>query len=88
MSNLPLTHGGTQLVTLSLFLVSLSRNEKFQDTFNLTTLRHILIETEAYRFQAGLMQCYNCQTFGYVWANCKQHPLSRCFWCGGGHFHK
>ena len=41
---------------------------------------------EAYRARTGLTQCYNCQQFGHVWANCKQPP--RCLWCGGDHCHK
>jgi hypothetical protein len=32
------------------------------------------------------MECYNCQKFGHVWANCKQPP--RFLWCGGGHMHR
>jgi hypothetical protein len=44
------------------------------------------IKVELYRAQTGLTQCYNCQQFGLVWANCKQPP--RCLWCGGGHLHR
>jgi hypothetical protein len=39
-----------------------------------------------YKSQNALTQCYNCQKFGHIWANCKQPP--RCLWCGGGHLHK
>jgi hypothetical protein len=45
-----------------------------------------MIVVEAYRAQADLTQCYNCQQFGHVWANCKEPP--RCLWCGGGHLRK
>jgi hypothetical protein len=45
-----------------------------------------VIRVEAYRAQNGLKQCFNCQQFGHVWANCQQPP--RCLWCGGGHLHK
>jgi hypothetical protein len=37
----------------------------------------MVIKVEAYRTQAGLMQCNNCQKFGHVWANCRQ-PLVVC----------
>jgi hypothetical protein len=40
---------------------------------------------ELYRVQIGITQCYNCQNFGHVWANCKQPP--QCLWCSGGHLH-
>jgi hypothetical protein len=39
-----------------------------------------------YKSQSGFTQCYNCQQFGHVWANCRQPP--RCLWCGGGHLHR
>jgi hypothetical protein len=51
----PLPHGGIQLVIPPLFLVNLSRNEKLQDIFNLTSLNHILIKGEAYPYQSGLV---------------------------------
>jgi hypothetical protein len=51
-----------------------------------TNLCHIEIRLEAYKAQTGLMQRYNCQNFGYIWANCKQPP--HCMWCGSGHLHK
>jgi hypothetical protein len=41
---------------------------------------------KTYKAQISLMQYYNCQQFGHVWANCKQPP--RFMWCGGGHLHK
>jgi hypothetical protein len=44
------------------------------------------IKVELYGTQAGLTQCYNCQNFGHVWANCKQPP--QCMFCGGGHLHR
>jgi hypothetical protein len=71
---------------LPLYLITLPRSEKSQDIFKLTGLCHISIKVEAYRNQNGLMQCYSCQKFGHVWANCSQPP--RCMWCGGGHLHK
>jgi hypothetical protein len=39
-----------------------------------------------YRAQTGPTQCYNCQNFDHVWANCKQSP--QCLWCGGGRLHR
>jgi hypothetical protein len=77
---------GTTTNNLPLFLITLPRSSKSQEIFHLTGLCHISIRVEAYRAQSGLTQCYNCQQFGHVWANCKQPP--RCLWCGGGHLHK
>jgi hypothetical protein len=59
---------------LPLFLVTQPRGEKSQEIFKLNSLSHIIINMEAYRAQIGLTQCYNCQQFGHVWANCKQPP--------------
>jgi hypothetical protein len=55
---------------LPLFLITLPRTEKSQEIFKLTCLCHISIKVEAYKNQNGLTQCYNCQKFGHVWANC------------------
>jgi hypothetical protein len=77
---------GSTHVNLPLFLITLPRNPKSQEIFKLRGLCHISIKVEAYKAQAGLTQCYNCQKFGHVWANCRQPP--RCLWCGGGHLHK
>jgi hypothetical protein len=71
---------------LPLFLITLPRKPKSQGIFQLKSLCYIAIKVEAYKAQNGLTQCYNCQKFGHVWANCRQPP--RCLWCGGGHLHK
>jgi hypothetical protein len=62
----------THMETLCLFPVTLTRNTKFQQIYKLNSLNHIVIKVEFYRAQIGLMQCYSCQNFGHVWANCKQ----------------
>jgi hypothetical protein len=77
---------GTPHLPLPLFLVTLRRTTKSQDLFKLSNLCHISIKVESYKCQDALTQCYNCQKFGHVWANCKQPP--RCLWCGGGHMHR
>jgi hypothetical protein len=79
------SEGGRQIQALPLFLVTLERDEKSYEIYKLTNLNHIFIQVEAYRARTGLTQCYNCQQFGHVWANCKQPP--RCLWCGGGQRH-
>jgi hypothetical protein len=68
------TPEGTNNINLPLFLVTLPRTEKSQELFRLNNLCHIAIKVEAYKAQSGLTQCYNCQQFGHVWANCKQPP--------------
>jgi hypothetical protein len=73
-------------VSLPLFLITLPRSDKSQEIFQLTSLSHVMVKVEAYRAQTGLTQCYNCQQFGHIWANCKQPP--KCVWCGGGHIHQ
>jgi hypothetical protein len=84
-SKKPGPQGRTE-VNLPLFLVTLPRTEKSQQIFKLNKICNIIIKVEAYRAQSGLTQCYNCQQFGHVWANCRQPP--RCLWCGRGHLHK
>jgi hypothetical protein len=76
----------TFTVNLPLFLTTLPRTSKSQEIFKMTSLCHIAIMVEVYKAHTGLTQCYNCQIFGHVWANCKQPP--RCMLCGGGHLHK
>jgi hypothetical protein len=77
---------GSKPVNLPLFLVTLPRTPKSPEIFKLSSLCHISIKVEAYKSRNTLTQCYNCQKFGHVWANCKQPP--RCMSCGGGHLHK
>jgi hypothetical protein len=77
---------GITTASIPPFLITLPRTSKSQEIIKLTSLCHVAIKAEAYRGQTGLTQCYNCQHFGHVWANCKQPP--RCMWCGGGHLHK
>jgi hypothetical protein len=77
---------GTTSVNLPLFLITLTRTTKSQDIFTLTSICHFAIKVELFKAQNILTQCYNCQKFGYVWANWKQPP--RCMWSGGNHLHK
>jgi hypothetical protein len=77
--------GGSQLVNIPLFLVTLARNEKSSNIFKVTNLSHVKIKIDAYMDHAGLTQCYNCQQFGHVCANCKQPPPPVMY---GGHVHK
>jgi hypothetical protein len=71
--------GGVSHTSLSIFLVTLTRNQKPPEIFKLTTLCNIVIKVEAYISQNGLTQCYNCQRFGHIWVHCRQPP--RCLWC-------
>jgi hypothetical protein len=77
---------GIANITLPLLIVTLPRTAKTQDLFKLSNLCHISIKVESYKSQNTLTQCYNCQKFGHVWANCKQP--ARCLCCGGGHLHR
>jgi hypothetical protein len=77
---------GSNPIPLPLFLVTLPRTTKSPEIFKLSSLCHICIKVEAYKSQSSLTQCFNCQQFGHVWANCKQPP--RCMWGGDGHLHK
>jgi hypothetical protein len=71
---------GRSEVNLPLFLVTLPRTEKSQQIFKLNKICNIIIKVEAYRAQSGLTQCYNCQQFGHVWANCSNRLVA----CGVG----
>jgi hypothetical protein len=81
MSSVRRSPEGPTNITLPLFLVTLPRTTKSSELFKLSSLRRIFIKVEAYKTHNILTQCFNCQTFGHVWANCKQPP--RCLWCGG-----
>jgi hypothetical protein len=74
------SNGQTHVAPLLLFLVTLTGNITSQEIFKLNSFNHIT------RAQTGLMQCYNCQKFGHVWANCRQPP--QCLCCIGGHLHR
>jgi hypothetical protein len=56
---------GTTSVNLHLFLIPLPGTTQSQD------ICHSAIKVEPYKAQNILTQCYNCQKFGSVWANCK-----------------
>jgi hypothetical protein len=71
---------------LSLFLITLPRSDKSLEMIKLTSLCYISIKVEAYKSQAGLTQCHNCNQLGHDWANCKRPPC--CLWCGGSHLHR
>jgi hypothetical protein len=86
MTNQRTPNRQTHVETLALFLVTLTRNVKSQEIFKLNSLNHIIIKVQLYIVQTGLTQCYNCQNFGQVWANCMQPPW--CLWCGGGHLQR
>jgi hypothetical protein len=74
---------GATSITLSLLLVTLPRTTKSQDLFKLSNLCHISIKVVSYKSHNAFTQCYNCQKFGHIWANCKQ-PAT---W-GGMNLHK
>jgi hypothetical protein len=85
MSSVRRSPEGPTNITLPLFLVTLPRTTKSSELFKLSSLCHISIKVEAYKSHNIVTQCFNCQKFRHVWANCKQPP--RCM-CGGGHVHK
>jgi hypothetical protein len=55
-----------KVINLPLYLITLPRNEKFQEIIRLSSLCHVAIRVEAYRAQNSLTQCHNCQQFGHV----------------------
>jgi hypothetical protein len=79
-------HGQAYVDTFPLFLITLTRNVKSHDIFKLNILNHIIVQVEPYRAHTGLTQCYNCENFGHVWANCKQPPP--CLRYGCCHLHR
>jgi hypothetical protein len=76
MSSVRRSLEGPTNITLPLFLLTLPRTTKFSELFKLSSFCHISIKVEAYKSHNILTQCFNCQKFGHVWANCKQPP--RC----------
>jgi hypothetical protein len=60
---------------LLLFPVTLTRQIKPYKKLKLNKLNYIIIKVVFYRAQTGLLQCYNWQNFGHVWADqCKEDP--------------
>jgi hypothetical protein len=51
---------------LPLFLLSLARNQKAPEILKWTTLCNVVTMVEAYRFQNGLTEYYNCQHFVHI----------------------
>jgi hypothetical protein len=84
MSSARRSPDGSHPITLPLFLVTLPRTKKSQEIFKLSSLCHICLKVEAYRSQSSLTQCFNCQQFRHVWANCKQTPPPPGGLGGGG----
>jgi hypothetical protein len=65
--------------TLSLFFVTLTRKIKSQEILKLNGLNNINIKVESYGAQTDITQCYNCQNFGHVVANCTHFPLPNVY---------
>jgi hypothetical protein len=78
MTTMRSSESGRRQINLPLFLITLIRNEKSQTIFKLNGLCHIAIRVEVFKAQNGITQCYNCQTFGHIWANCRQPPRCMC----------
>jgi hypothetical protein len=57
--------GGLQTYNISLFLVTLARNEKATEIFKRIYLGHVIVRVEAYKSQGGMTRCINCQRFGH-----------------------
>jgi hypothetical protein len=74
-------HRQAHVEPLPLYLVTLIRNIKSRELFKLNNLNHTMMKTVLHRAQTGLLQCYNCQKFGQVWAN-------SVFVRGGEHLHR
>jgi hypothetical protein len=68
----------TITINFPLFLINLPRKSKPHEIFKLTRVCRISIRADMSKAQTGLTQCYNCQKFGHVWANCNPPPL--CMW--------
>jgi hypothetical protein len=64
-------NGQSHIEPLQRFHVVLTRNITFQETLVMNSPNHIIFKVEFYRAQIGVKQCYNCQNFGHVWANCQ-----------------
>jgi hypothetical protein len=79
---------GTTTINIPLFQITLPSTSTSHEIFKLRSRCHITLTVEAYKAQTGLMQCYNWQSFGHVWANCKQPPRCTRMCCGNGHLHK
>lgn len=71
---------------LPLFIIHLLKNEKSSEIFNETTLFQIDIRVEKFRSSRKPIQCFKCQNFFHIAANCHINP--RCVKCGEDHLTK
>jgi len=62
----PSPEGGSHTLNLPLFLVTLPKNSKSQEIFQLNSLCHIVDRVEAYRTQNALTQCFSYQKLSYL----------------------
>lgn len=66
--NAPSPEGGVTPVSLSLFLLTLVRNQKWQEFFKISNLCKVIVKVGAYKSKFCLTQSYNCQSFGSIWS--------------------
>jgi hypothetical protein len=52
-------------------------NRRVELSRQANSLNLIILKAELYTAQTALTQCYNCQNFGHVWANCIGNALER-----------
>jgi Zinc knuckle len=66
-----------------MFIVSFDKNTTFTEVNVCKKVCHCVVKWEKFRNIAGVTQCFNCQSFGHIAANCKRQ--SKCVKCGGSH---
>jgi hypothetical protein len=71
---------------LPLVLVSLPKETKSRDIYELRKVCYISIRVEPFKKAKGPGQCHRCQGFGHAQARCFEKP--RCVKCAGGHLTK
>ncbi|GFW74704.1 nucleic-acid-binding protein from transposon X-element [Trichonephila clavipes] len=68
--------------SLPYFLVTLPRNDKNSNIFDIAKLGYLQVKVEGYLVR-GITQCFNCNNFYHTAANCYMKP--RCLKCGKEH---
>lgn len=65
------------------FIVTMPKNDKNKEIFDLTYLLQLKIKVESYRGRNRVTQCFRCQGFNHVQSSCGYKP--KCLKCAEDH---
>ena len=75
-----------KVIKFPLFPIELENTEKGREIFNLNRLLYMVVSVDSFRPKAGMKQCFRCQRFNHMFADCQL--TARCVICSEHHNHK